>query len=345
MANATMSLSYSSILILLSFSGPDLDGRSIQKLRILKEDLDLDMFTPRTCMDHLKNNIHDLDIVDSLYHLEFYNRDKGIYEVLELEHRIQSHHLTSNKLMVLLVNDQIVENAEILSIEGRAFSLMNDELPFLGDNLAIKVNTQEGRDSKAEDGATGCNTWDASVVLAKYLELNPELVANKVVLELGSGTGLTGLAAAALGASHTVLTDLAYVIPNLNKNIDDNRAILGGHITNIESKVLDWFRDETYLLSMLDSKREFGQKWDVILAADVVWLEHLVSPLLQTIRAHSNKHTELIISHQTRSTECDTLLFAGLNDIFANCEQVAVSAHHPVYRSHKIQIYRCSKIK
>uniref|UniRef100_A0A0B7A2E0 Methyltransferase small domain-containing protein n=2 Tax=Arion vulgaris TaxID=1028688 RepID=A0A0B7A2E0_9EUPU len=41
--------------------------------------------------------------------------------------------------------------------------------------------------------------WDSAVVLAKYLAKNRHLVHGKKVIELGAGTGLTGLVAAALG--------------------------------------------------------------------------------------------------------------------------------------------------
>lgn len=53
--------------------------------------------------------------------------------------------------------------------------------------------------------------------MAKFLEVefsNATLKGNKV-LELGSGTGLVGLAAAILGADQVMLTDLEYTLDNL----------------------------------------------------------------------------------------------------------------------------------
>ncbi len=44
------------------------------------------------------------------------------------------------------------------------------------------------------------SVWDAAVVIAKYMEKNHHAMQGKRVLELGAGTGLAGLAAAALGA-------------------------------------------------------------------------------------------------------------------------------------------------
>jgi Lysine methyltransferase len=43
-------------------------------------------------------------------------------------------------------------------------------------------------------------------VLAKYIEIHPDTVRNKSVLEVGAGTGVAGTAAALLGAREILLT-------------------------------------------------------------------------------------------------------------------------------------------
>jgi predicted nicotinamide N-methyase len=54
---------------------------------------------------------------------------------------------------------------------------------------------------------TGATVWPAAMVLIKYMEKNPSLVAGKRVVDLGSGTSVTSVAAAILGASHVTCTD------------------------------------------------------------------------------------------------------------------------------------------
>lgn len=53
------------------------------------------------------------------------------------------------------------------------------------------------------EGDVNCVVWDASLVLAKYLETicqeKPEFLSGTRVLELGSGLGIVGLTAATLG--------------------------------------------------------------------------------------------------------------------------------------------------
>ena len=73
--------------------------------------------------------------------------------------------------------------------------------------------------------------WDAGVVMAKYMEFNPSLFSgtacyNQIVLELGSGCGLTGLAFVMKGAK-VVMTDLECVINALTRpNVTVSQSVL-----------------------------------------------------------------------------------------------------------------------
>ncbi|CAL8272723.1 unnamed protein product [Merluccius merluccius] len=88
-------------------------------------------------------------------------------------------------------------------------------------------------------GDVGCVVWDAAIVLAKYLETRGfhdpasgvNTWANKHVLELGAGTGVVGLMAAALGA-HVTVTDLEDLQTLLEVNIQENKGRIScGSIT------------------------------------------------------------------------------------------------------------------
>jgi predicted nicotinamide N-methyase len=63
--------------------------------------------------------------------------------------------------------------------------------------------------------------------------LGPSHSNSPSVLELGSGTGLLGMAAAAMWQTEVVLSDLPTIMANLNFNVDQNRATverLGGQV-------------------------------------------------------------------------------------------------------------------
>lgn len=50
--------------------------------------------------------------------------------------------------------------------------------------------------------------WPAAVLLARYVQKNPELVAGKTVLDLGCGSGLASVACARAGATSVIANDI-----------------------------------------------------------------------------------------------------------------------------------------
>ncbi|GIL74114.1 hypothetical protein Vretifemale_4142, partial [Volvox reticuliferus] len=73
---------------------------------------------------------------------------------------------------------------------------------FTYDNAVVHI-----REGALGDGL-GAKVWMVAHMLCLELASNRGLVAGQHVLELGSGCGVCGLAAAALGAGHVVLTDV-----------------------------------------------------------------------------------------------------------------------------------------
>lgn len=143
----------------------------------------------------------------------------------------------------------------------------------------------------------GMKTWVSSYLLARRLhkifESPPELVpigtTSPVVvpskresplrgLELGAGTGLVGLAFAALsGKSATVhLTDLPEIVPNLAHNTALNIELLQRVDSRVTTGVLDWSVAPSPLPTAED-------QYDVILAADPLYSPSHPEWLVQTI--------------------------------------------------------------
>lgn len=127
-------------------------------------------------------------------------------------------------------------------------------------------------------GATGNKTWDSAAVLVRHLQREPVLVRGRGVVELGSGCGLVGLAAACLGASSVVLTDLEATLewatmPNAAANV----AVCAP--CTVRCVALDWTdaaaRDAVPL----------PDADVVILCSDCVWLSELVEPFCDTLAA------------------------------------------------------------
>ncbi|KAF1944657.1 hypothetical protein EJ02DRAFT_340559, partial [Clathrospora elynae] len=143
----------------------------------------------------------------------------------------------------------------------------------------------------------GLKTWAASYLLAKRLNsfrLVPSDTQQKLqVLELGSGTGLVGLAMAGLGAD-VVLTDLPSICTNLARNAQANREIVSQNGGSTRTAILDWthptscapFQDD----NAADNHRVIPESFPLILAADSLYSPDHPRMLVDTIDVWLSKH-------------------------------------------------------
>lgn len=97
--------------------------------------------------------------------------------------------------------------------------------------------------------AVGLKTWGSSYFLAQLLDkiaaqslshlaTGPETFPG--VLELGSGTGLCGMAAAAIWKTQVFLTDLPNIVPNLSHNLNANRNVIESRGGSVAAGALTW---------------------------------------------------------------------------------------------------------
>jgi predicted nicotinamide N-methyase len=123
----------------------------------------------------------------------------------------------------------------------------------------------------------GFKTWSSSLLLSRRLEhLRKYIVGDcSQVLELGAGTGLVGMAAACIWNTHVLLTDLPEIVPNLQKNLEQNKGLLKKK-ASVDARSLDW-RDEN------DVPNHDGEKYMVIVAADPIYSPEQPSILVSTV--------------------------------------------------------------
>lgn len=113
--------------------------------------------------------------------------------------------------------------------------------------------------------------WDAAVVLATYLETGAVELRGRSAVELGAGTGLVGIVAALLGAQVTI-TDRKVALEFLKSNVEANLPL---HVQpRAVVKELTWGQD---LGSFPPGE------FDLILGADIIYLEETFADLLQTL--------------------------------------------------------------
>mmetsp|Transcript_46620 Transcript_46620/g.110867 ORF Transcript_46620/g.110867 Transcript_46620/m.110867 type:complete len:281 (-) Transcript_46620:104-946(-) len=151
------------------------------------------------------------------------------------------------------------------------------------------------------DYRIGAVHWPSGRLLARALaegalpEVLPSVEGCSVV-ELGAGPGLPGLVAASLKATSVVLTDYAELVPLAERNVE-----LNGLEASCSAEALDWFGAEASKLSVRSRAAAELPPLDIVLAADVVYVEEqepLVSALLALM---SPGHTQLVLAYKNRT--------------------------------------------
>lgn len=316
----TMSMSERQRILIVSHP----DHASTQKIR-LKDDEKCE-----TVQD-VYQLIRDRNLATtSDFHLEFLSKESGRFISYDRDDKSFNFNFLRGFLTVLLVPIKTPASGETstqLCIKGREFDVLHQALKIGPNQREIKIQER----SEAEKG-TGLITWDGAVVLAKYLEKNvQDVVVGKRILEVGSGTGVAGIAAAFLSPKHVLLSDLPYALHQLNLNVAAS-CHMEEEKTLVEVAELDWSRKETY---------PTATQFDVVIGADVVWLEELVVPLV-TALSHlcTPEHTVLILSHQTRTLRADKLLFDELKLRGFDMSREPESQLHADYTTPRIGVYR-----
>jgi predicted nicotinamide N-methyase len=203
-----------------------------------------------------------------------------------------------------------------LQIKGRPL-LTTSAMPLDGQCGACGTGTQ----------GPAAGVWEASVVLAMALEWNQTNPKN--VLELGSGLGVAGLAAALRGGD-VVLTDLSEVVPRTLQRCATHRSLIDAAGGSAMTIAYDWRKAAPPdILEM--------RPYDLVLSADAIYRADLLEPFLRALDAVVG--AELLIAHKRRHRELDDRLEEALNQRF----DVAEAECHPLYASSSIVLWRCTR--
>ncbi|CAL1366905.1 unnamed protein product [Linum trigynum] len=188
----------------------------------------------------------------------------------------------------------------------------------------------------------GTTVWDASMVLVKYLEKNcrrgrfcQSKLKGKRAIELGAGCGVAGFGMALLGCD-VISTDQVEVLPLLMRNVERNTQRIvqseqsSGSFGSISVAELDWGNEEHI--------RAVEPPFDFIIGTDVVYKEHLLEPLLQTILALSSPKTTILLGYEIRSTNVHEKMLAMWKNNF-QVKTVPKSKMHYKYQHPSIELY------
>ena len=198
--------------------------------------------------------------------------------------------------------------------------------------IEIEDETRTVRLDQRYEGDTGVVVWDAAIVLAKYLESNTDMVRDKEVVELGSGTGAVGLCAGVLGAKQVILTDREELVEFLSHNIE-----LNTEVTRVSALALEWGNNAN-----IETVMNMVTRVDLVLVSDCVFYEESLDDLVDTMRLLSDKQTRILLTYEERDSQIKhdvmKLFFEKMKSHFT-WKRIPHEEHHPDYQSPDIQIY------
>jgi predicted nicotinamide N-methyase len=125
--------------------------------------------------------------------------------------------------------------------------------------------------------------WPAALALAEYVLEHPEEFRNKNIIELGCGMGLLGIAATMVGGNVT-FTDYEEQALRFTQN---------NYFLNFKSKA------KTILLGW--RKPNINLKFEIIMAADILYEKRFLEPAFQTIKKLIRKNGMIYIAEPNRT--------------------------------------------
>lgn len=169
-----------------------------------------------------------------------------------------------------------------LSVDGRTWTILHT-----GAVISREQELEFLRGETTTRRPYGIVLWPAAIALAH--ELATRDLAGKRILELGAGTGLPGIVAAALGG-RVVQTDRQSLVLHVCKlNADRNG------ITTIEHRTADW-------AAWHDTER-----YDLIIGSDILYAEPLHPHLRQIFDQNLAAGGTLLLSDPFRETSMQLL--------------------------------------
>lgn len=194
----------------------------------------------------------------------------------------------------------------------------------------------------------------ASIALSQYLSMNPSLVQNKRILELGSGVGLLGITISKLGAAHVTMSEYGSedgVIDGPIKLCNgDKRLIPSALLTNLHFNANLNLQQEKISIQHIDWYDFLSEEisvpcnhslYDLIVGSDLINWEDDVEALIATLQYFMKNHeTKALLSSQIQNRKGLPLFLKRLQEKFQHVETEEFYVQH--YETHPILLIKIS---
>ncbi|KDO25906.1 hypothetical protein SPRG_08847 [Saprolegnia parasitica CBS 223.65] len=169
--------------------------------------------------------------------------------------------------------------------------------------IPVRATSADGtdRDDVVELGCNwgvgiGGSLWTSGRLMVDYFSRNVrarQQLQGASVLELGSGTGLVGLALACMGPASVVLTDLESHVAALQANVERNSARFSDG-TLVSVAALDW---------NTASADDATAPLDWIVGTDIAYMPEFYAPLLKTLQLLAGPNTRILVGLGRHDTD------------------------------------------
>jgi hypothetical protein len=190
----------------------------------------------------------------------------------------------------------------------------------IDDGNGSSINIQITETSGVRADGLSLSTWGAAFLLSNILHKldipQPSRTSNHhprgfEILELGAGTGLVGLSAAALWRRSVLLTDLPSILPALAANIQLNHPLLHGRFVAASCGSLDWTSPSSlqFYETGFTIKPQDPTQPSIILAADTFYDPDHPALVANAVRTWLATHSD------SRAIFCYPLRFPYIDHI------------------------------
>ncbi|KAM4697632.1 protein-lysine N-methyltransferase EEF2KMT [Rhinophrynus dorsalis] len=242
------------------------------------------------------------------------------YRRLFLSELIKKHESTGAEPLDDLYNAlaEVLNSGESM-VCHKTYLLNSGDSVTLSENMAI-----------ISEGTTGLVTWEAALSLAEWSIENKDIFTNRTILELGSGSGLTGLVICKrCFPKKYVFTDCHLrVLQQLKENIHLNGYLLDTEHDNKEQCLRETgtVANPSVQLSVIELNWENVTEQqlvylqaDVVIASDVVYDPEIITSFSKVLKKlfscmKEERHLEVFVASAIRNPETYSLFQTTLDE-------------------------------